>query len=79
MQWNTKDKEDNNWVILESNLLPPTAVAQMDELVTWIRASQKKINPLVYSVLKHDTQLQMSVIETCNEWGTQRKNETNKR
>lgn len=51
-------------------LLPPTAVAQMDELAIWIRASQNKINPLVCSVLKHDAQLQMSVIETCNEWGT---------
>ena len=41
----------------------------IDEVATWIRATQKKISLLVQSVLKHDTQLQTDVIKTCSTWG----------
>lgn len=70
MQWKEKGKEDNTWVILESNLIPLTVATQMDEVVTWIRAAQQKMNPIIQTIFKQDMQLLTSVITTCNSWGT---------
>jgi hypothetical protein len=70
LQWANKDRENNEWVLLESNLLPPSVVAQMDEVATWIRASQQKINPIVQTILKNDVKLHAHVIQTCGSWGT---------
>jgi hypothetical protein len=69
MQWPDCEKEKNSWVIIESGLLPPTAMEQIDEIVAWIRADQDKTNPLVRAILKSDLKLHTHVINTCNAWG----------
>lgn len=69
MQWPDCGKEKNTWVIIESNLLPPTAMAQIDEIAAWVRTDQDNVNPIVKAIIKNDLKLHAHVLNTCNEWG----------
>ena len=67
-QWDREEKENNDWIILESNILPPTAVTQMNDVAAWIRAAKGKINPVIRTLFEDDDQLHAHIIKTCSAW-----------
>jgi len=67
-QWDKKGTENNDWIILESNLLPPIVAAQMNDVAAWIRAAKGKLNPLIQGLFENDDKLHAHVIKTCSSW-----------
>ena len=68
LQWDIEGRETTDWVILESNLLPPTVITQMNTVAAWIRAVGGKINPIIRKLFEQDDVLHAHIITTCNNW-----------
>jgi hypothetical protein len=67
-QWDKDEQEKSSWIILESGLLPPTVVTQINEVAAWIRAAKGKMNPLIKSLFENDDKLHANIIRICNLW-----------
>jgi hypothetical protein len=70
-QWDMEEKEDTEWVIMESNLTPPAILTQMNDVAAWIRAAKGEINPLITTLFEEDDKLHAHIITTCNKWKLQ--------
>jgi hypothetical protein len=68
LQWDKEEEEETDWIILESNLLPPTVITQMNDVAAWVRAENGTINPLIGNLFKNDDKLHAHIIRTCNKW-----------
>ena len=71
LQWEDKGLEKPNWVILESDIIPPSETVSMNEVAAWVRATKKKMNPMITELLTTDTKqlLIINVHKKCAEWG----------
>ena len=67
-QWDSGETEHTDWIILESNLIPPTVVTQMNDVTAWIRAAKGKMNPVIKQLFENDDKLQAHIIKTCSGW-----------
>ena len=61
--------ENPKWVILESDIIPPSETVSMNEVTAWVRATEKKMNPMIAELLTTDPKLITHVHKKCTEWG----------
>jgi hypothetical protein len=69
LQWEDKGLEKPNWVILESDIVPPSETVSMNEVAAWVRATKKKVNPMIAELLTTDPKLITHLHKKCAEWG----------
>ena len=67
-RWDKGEEVNITWIILESNIIPPSVLIQMNEVAAWVRASKGKLNPLIQNLFNTDDKLHAHIIRTVVLW-----------